>query len=977
MELMYLTVNKLAIGCIIVLTALLLAVAPSCANAVFEISNLTISPQEVESGQSATISVDITNAGGTEGTYPVILKIDGVQIDEQNVTVGPATTQQASFTIAKEETGSYTVGVSGLTATLKVLKPAEFKVEALTVSPTEVVAGTSITVTVDVTNIGEVEGDCQVTLRVNGEVTETKKVTITAGDTETVSFTLLKEAGSYIVDVEGLTATLKVLKPAEFKMGTLIVPPSEVAAGTSITVTVDVTNIGEVEGDCQVTLRVNGEVTETKKVTITAGDTETVSFTLLREEAGTYSLSVNGLGGSLTVEYPAPSIYYRMGNIHEVAVRPDGKELYMYGLETPFILIVDIDSPGYPVVGAIPLPGRKPAPIPYISFSQDSAYAYISRAFQCEYEESCANFSDFNQIIVVDTAKREIDRAIPMPSPYSPTASVVSSPDARWLYFTAADFPAKRLGIGKLNLESQKVVVDFLPLEDVNFITLSGDGKHIYATQGWNLFGPAENLFCVIDAESFQIVSSVPAGDGPRYVAVTPDGQKAYVSNRWSNDVSVIDLQAMEVIATINVGAEPRVIAITPDGRKAYVAIPGEAGGMEGHQFGNTVAVIDVKTDVLLDTIEIQGGLEPESIAMDPDGTRAYVSDGNANGTNPSEVHVIDTVNDVYLRPIILRAAAHYVPTAIAVTPDGQKLFVVSEVLEDRENPTSLLVIDATTGATLDELDIQPRGVKVSADGTRVYAFSPQKLFVINSDSLEIEKYIDIQDVDPQGSSFFQQDAFRIVLNRAEDTAYLLGRSAEVIVVDMTRGEVAARIPFAEGPIYHERGLALTPDESKLFVSDYRSRTVAVIDTSSNTVVARVPVANLPSEIRISQDGKRAYVLQQHSTTLMTIIDVETHAVLKSIDFPSMIAAARDFEMSLDERYVYIACFDHNFVMVYDLQEDGMAKIIDVGLDPFNMVSTPDKRFIYITNFTSDDISVIDTTTNTIIKTIKLGGSTD
>ena len=195
--------------------------------------------------------------------------------------------------------------------------------------------------------------------------------------------------------------------------------------------------------------------------------------------------------------------------------------------------------------------------------------------------------------------------------------------------------------------------------------------------------------------------------------------------------------------------------------------------------------------------------------------------------------------------------------------------------------------------------------------------------------------------------------------------------------MNLTRAEVVARIPFAESKIQHARGLALTPDETKLFVSDYHSRTVAVINTSTNTVIARVPVGNCPSEIKISQDGKRAYVLQQHSTTLMTIIDVETHAVLKSIDFLSMIAAAHDFELSPDEQYVYIACFDHNFVMVYDLQKEKVAKAIDTGLDPYNTVSTSDNQLIYVTNFTTDDISVIDTTTNTIIKTIKLGGSTD
>ena len=75
---------------------------------------------------------------------------------------------------------------------------------------------------------------------------------------------------------------------------------------------------------------------------------------------------------------------------------------------------------------------------------------------------------------------------------------------------------------------------------------------------------------------------------------------------------------------------------------------------------GDRVAVIDVKQDVLLGTIEVH--LDPESVSMDPDGTRVYVGDGGADGPDPlngpAEVHVIDTANDAYLRRIILRQAA-------------------------------------------------------------------------------------------------------------------------------------------------------------------------------------------------------------------------------------------------------------------------------------------------------------------------------
>ncbi len=209
--------NRVAKLGIIFLSAVLLATVSGCAEPTFGVSNLTVSPQEVKSGQSTTISVDITNPGGAEGTYTAILKIDGVQTDVQDVTVSPGANQQAIFIFTGEQVGTHSIDINGLTATLKVLKPlkpAEFRVESLVVSPSEVVKGKSNTVTVEVTNIGEVEGDYQVTLRVNDEVTETKKVTIAAGGTETVSFTLLEEQqGTYAVDVDGLSDTFTVKAP--------------------------------------------------------------------------------------------------------------------------------------------------------------------------------------------------------------------------------------------------------------------------------------------------------------------------------------------------------------------------------------------------------------------------------------------------------------------------------------------------------------------------------------------------------------------------------------------------------------------------------------------------------------------------------------------------------------------------------------------------------------------------------------------
>jgi YVTN family beta-propeller protein len=688
--------------------------------------------------------------------------------------------------------------------------------------------------------------------------------------------------------------------------------------------------------------------------------------------AGTTTITAisGSISGNTTLTVPPATLtYYPMDNTHVVAVRPGGKELYVYSYDpSDMILVVDIDSPDYPVTGKIELSGRRPNHT-YISFSNDGTRAFLSRALECRYEDVCDNFGDFVYIVVIDTARKEIEFKIPMPYPISPLEATVPSLDGKWLYFVAQDVITNHLGVAKIDLE-KKEVVSFLELKGSNFITISPDGKQLYVTQGCNLFGAPPpswcqppNLFSIIDSEKLSVVSSVSVGDGPRYIAVTPDGKKAYVSNQWSNNTTVISLETAKVITTLDVGADRSAIAITPNGKKAYITLP---GSYIGFQFNNRVAVIDVEKDVKLGEIEVH--IEPLTIAIDPDGTRAYVPDGNANGSDPSEVHIIDTINDIYLRPIILRQAAHFMPTAIDITPDGKTLLVVSEGVENFVSHTRLLVIDAASHTILKALNLQPRGVKVSMDGTKVYVFCEQELVVLNSRTLETIQSIDLRTVYPDNVG--GQEAFRIVLNSTENIAYLMGVSKEVIVVNMTKGEITGRIPFADQPIRIARGLALSPDGSKLFVSDYHSMTVAVIDTVTKTVITRIPVDNPPSEIKVSLDGKRVFVLERSGMTMLSIFAADTYTLLHK--FTWSVSHTIDFELSQDERYIYFADFDPNFLIVYDLQKDKVVKIIKTGLDPFNMVSTLDKRYIYITNFTSDSISIFDTQINQIVDSIIL-----
>ncbi len=195
---------------VVLLTLLLLTICViACANAIPRASDvpaLKITPPVVRPGEPVSISIQIRNTGDTQETHTLTLTIDGVKIETKVVKVAPKKAETVTFTVVKEVPGTYSVEVSNLTGSFRVLKPAEFTVSNLSISPRIAEPGQEITVSVEVSNSGEVEGNCSIALVVNGSRAESKQVTVAPGTKKTVSFMLTKGAvGSYSIEVDGLS----------------------------------------------------------------------------------------------------------------------------------------------------------------------------------------------------------------------------------------------------------------------------------------------------------------------------------------------------------------------------------------------------------------------------------------------------------------------------------------------------------------------------------------------------------------------------------------------------------------------------------------------------------------------------------------------------------------------------------------------------------------------------------------------------
>jgi hypothetical protein len=91
--------------------------------AAFSISNLTISPVEVITAGSVTISAMVVNTGELEGSHTVTLKINGVAEETKEVTLAAGASKTVSFIVSKDTPGSYEAEIDVQTGEFTILPP--------------------------------------------------------------------------------------------------------------------------------------------------------------------------------------------------------------------------------------------------------------------------------------------------------------------------------------------------------------------------------------------------------------------------------------------------------------------------------------------------------------------------------------------------------------------------------------------------------------------------------------------------------------------------------------------------------------------------------------------------------------------------------------------------------------------------------------------------------------------------------------
>jgi YVTN family beta-propeller protein len=140
--------------------------------------------------------------------------------------------------------------------------------------------------------------------------------------------------------------------------------------------------------------------------------------------------------------------------------------------------------------------------------------------------------------------------------------------------------------------------------------------------------------FLIIDPKTRTITAAIDTEGTGHWIAVLPDGSKAYVANK--NDrpfVSVIDIKAHKMTGKVSMPNGTQGITVSPDGTRVL------AVDYKDPKF----VVIDTKTDQVIDTVAIEKNMRgPFRIKYSPDGLKLVTCDdqeGLANILSTRDLH--------------------------------------------------------------------------------------------------------------------------------------------------------------------------------------------------------------------------------------------------------------------------------------------------------------------------------------------------
>ena len=405
------------------------------------------------------------------------------------------------------------------------------------------------------------------------------------------------------------------------------------------------------------------------------------------------------------------------------------------------------------------------------------------------------------------------------------------------------------------------------------------------------LSAPADRLYARIDVDGTTVIPngrlvrplgrSVAVAPHPFGLALSRTGDLAITANSGTEPLSISIIENVTspgptvrsippgpttdegVLASVFMG-----LAISPDDRIVYVA-----GGQE-----NRISLFDIRSGEKLGFIDCAVVSEGEDyrfgyigdMVLSRDGSRLFAVD---------QMHFRLIIVDTAARRVVHNVPVGRYPFGIALSPDEKKVYVANVGMfeyrkipgTDEEKPESALEYPAfgfgtremREGVTVEGRHVPGLGDPNAPESFSVWTVSldpdgPRVTSRVKTGTLVGEPVEGIPAVggsSPNSLVATSQHVF--VSNGNNDTISVLDlRSDEVLADIPLRPFEAVRafrgvIPF---------GLAVSPDEKRLFVAEAGINAVGVIDIPTLKVVGHIPVGWFPAKLAVSPDGGKLIV---------------------------------------------------------------------------------------------------------------------
>ena len=296
-----------------------------------------------------------------------------------------------------------------------------------------------------------------------------------------------------------------------------------------------------------------------------------------------------------------------------------------------------------------------------------------------------------------------------------------------------------------------------------------------------------------------------------------------FVSHEKTNNIAVIDpRQDYKIIKWIPTSRRPRDMKFRDGRRLLYVACGDD----------DVIDVIDVATLAVVD--HIPTGPSPEMFALSRDERTLYVSD--EEGSSVQEINIADKI-------IVRDIATGAEPEGIAVSEDAKTLYVTSEVTD------MVHVVDLAAGVVTDNIVVgtRPRRFLMPPGGKELWVSNEVsgQVSVIDRSTNQVSATLEFPlpglrqgDVTPVGMT---------MTNDGKSAIIALGRANHVAFVDPASKKLKGYVLVGS----RAWGVALSPDESMLYVANGLSDDLSIVDMVRQKAIRTVPVGRVPHSVLV------------------------------------------------------------------------------------------------------------------------------